>query len=440
MRIEAAGARDAGAHRPAGFPWLRTTRFSASYRDELSSETQWAAWLARLQAEDLTARRAELRNAGAENVAREFQRLASCGQQLNAALIKDATARKRLRVAAAVPDDYSIVQRLFGAYPLALPFLRQGIRAYQNEIRAAYAEGIPATTDKLGSRATMQLWRGPLTTAAHLDVETLTRDALGVPQLTAQQWQQLAQQHAPAWWIETAADYDKPGAILLSSRHAQIDSRQAVVYFDTSFTRFYGEVLPQLLYVMWFSERPSTSVLDPYAGRLDGLVWRVTLDAKGRPLFYDSIHSCGCYHMVYPAQSLSRKTAVTGDDEPFVFPQTSIPDMPIALRIATATHYLSRVLPLAQARAAGQQSYRLRRYDELRSLPLPDSAASSGQIYRSLFGVHGLISGSERAERWWLWPSGVASPGAMRQHGRQALAFTGMRHFDDADLAEQMFD
>jgi hypothetical protein len=32
------------------------------------------------------------------------------------------------------------------------------------------------------------------------------------------------------------------------------------------------------------------------------------------------------------------------------------------------------------------------------------------------------------------WPTGVSSPGAMRERGRQAIAFVGRRHFDDADL------
>ena len=45
----------------------------------------------------------------------------------------------------------------------------------------------------------------------------------------------------------------------------------------------------------------------------------------------------------------------------------------------------------------------------------------------------------ERAERFLFWPMGIASPGAMRQWGRQASALAGRRHFDDADLLERRF-
>jgi hypothetical protein len=34
---------------------------------------------------------------------------------------------------------------------------------------------------------------------------------------------------------------------------------------------------------------------------------------------------------------------------------------------------------------------------------------------------------------------GIESAGAMRQWGRQATAFVGRRHFDDADLFEKRF-
>ncbi len=71
-------------------------------------------------------------------------------------------------------------------------------------------------------------------------------------------------------------------------------------------------------------------------------------------------------------------------------------------------------------------------YDILRSLPTADG-------YHSLFGRYGLIAGTERPERFLLWPMGIRSPGAMRQWGRHATAFVGRRHFDDAFLIESLF-
>jgi hypothetical protein len=49
------------------------------------------------------------------------------------------------------------------------------------------------------------------------------------------------------------------------------------------------------------------------------------------------------------------------------------------------------------------------------------------------------VRGTERGERFLFWPMGIANAGAMRQWGRQATAFVGRRHFDDADLFEKRF-
>ena len=56
-----------------------------------------------------------------------------------------------------------------------------------------------------------------------------------------------------------------------------------------------------------------------------------------------------------------------------------------------------------------------------------------------MFGPDGLVAGSERAERFFFWPMGIASAGAMRQWGHHATAFVGRSHFDDADLIERRF-
>ena len=61
-------------------------------------------------------------------------------------------------------------------------------------------------------------------------------------------------------------------------------------------------------------------------------------------------------------------------------------------------------------------------------------------LERSLYGVDGLVAGSERPERDLFWPMGIESAGQMRQWGRHATAFVGRRHFDDADLIERRFD
>ena len=59
--------------------------------------------------------------------------------------------------------------------------------------------------------------------------------------------------------------------------------------------------------------------------------------------------------------------------------------------------------------------------------------------HKSAFLPSGLISGTERGERFLFWPMGIANPGAMRQWGTHATAFVGIRHFDDADLIDKRF-
>jgi hypothetical protein len=78
-------------------------------------------------------------------------------------------------------------------------------------------------------------------------------------------------------------------------------------------------------------------------------------------------------------------------------------------------------------------AYALADYGELRSLSDPKGSQ------RSMFGPDSLAPGTERLERFILWPTGVVSPGAMRQWGRHAVAFVGERHFDDPFSMDKMF-
>ena len=55
---------------------------------------------------------------------------------------------------------------------------------------------------------------------------------------------------------------------------------------------------------------------------------------------------------------------------------------------------------------------------------------------RAPFDRHGLLVGTGRLERFFLWPSGIRSPGAMRARGRRATAFVGRRHFDAPELLD----
>jgi hypothetical protein len=200
-------------------------------------------------------------------------------------------------------------------------------------------------------------------------------------------------------------------------------------------TRLGNDALLQLVYTVWFPARPARFPGDPFAGRLDGVIWRVTLDRDGAPLVYDSIHPCGCYHLFVPTARVAPRPPQDTIEEQALIVQT-LPALPVGARVTllieSGTHFLQRVLVDAPDGAAAR-GYRIASDDALRSLTLPAGGT------RSLFGPDGLVAGTERGERAFLWPLGIASAGAMRQWGRQPTAFIGRRHFDDADLLERCF-
>jgi len=50
--------------------------------------------------------------------------------------------------------------------------------------------------------------------------------------------------------------------------------RELAVYVHPAYTRYADRMLLQLVYTIWFPERPARGAVDFLAGRLDGLIWR----------------------------------------------------------------------------------------------------------------------------------------------------------------------
>lgn len=446
-KLENAGLHDAGAYRIPGFPFLRLTRFMASFTGELDSLEKRRTWVQALRIEDQQARESELRNLGVNTAGTDLDTLAGCGDALVANTLNRPEKFDQLLVRARVPDDYSVIARVFGLYPFAVPFLKQGIAGYHDKVRSNFAGSLHPAPGADLIIYTPEDKRNLSGQGGNL-FENVDRDPLGRPQISEQFKKQLFRMHAPVWWVEELTSDDRPGRPVWRNGERVITSDHAVVYTKIAHTRVDDQVLLQLVYVMWFPARTPDWVLDPYAGDFDALIWRVTLDAQGQPLMYDSIHGCGCYHYFFMARPLHKnpQDGWDGQDnqnsqnsqdsywqEPVLFPQADVPSPPLVLRLEAGTHYLRRVLPLHAVEDSKAQTYRLLPYSQLHSLP--DGRGG----YKSLFAENGLLPGSERLERFWLWPSGVISPGAMRQWGRHATAFVGRRHFDDPCLFEDLF-
>ena len=450
--VAAAGVRDAQYAPVAGFPYLRVDRLLASLRDRAGSDpAALETWVDRLRELDFESRRAEIGNLPRERVdtlpgmnralGRGFAvyRTRECGTLLAARDLAQPGVREALLEAAQVPDDYSTAMRVLGLYALTKVPFSKGVKRWEEEtVVASHLAG--ATRERPGTVRVRYAPPGSHAVARRVIAEVLARarfDPLGQPQVSTHELQALAAAYAPVYDVEIAADYDRFGALRWGRDAAvpEVQAAHSVVYTLPAFTRYRGEILLQLVYVIWFPERPPSSGNDLLSGRLDGVVWRVTLADDGEPLLYDTIHPCGCYHEFFPTARAHRRPAPDESEEwafvPQPLPRVSEGEHPL-LRIASATHYVERVTLVPGADSLVR--YELRPYDELRSLQRLDGGR------RSAFGADGLVGGTERGERFLFWPMGIASAGAMRQWGRHATAFVGRRHFDDADLIEKRFE
>ena len=439
-QVAQAGVGDALFTPIAGYPYLRIDRFLASEAVKPESGSDAIdVWIERLRQMDLDARRVEQRNlpkaaADAPGAASQ-RRLEDCSVLLVNTDLTDNSAHGQLLEVAQVPDAYSVTKRVFGLYPLTSLAFNAGVKDLHESMGAEFSRPFDALT--VEGRLTRYL-PPPGETVLSMDsaaslVAAAPTDALGVPVLSAADLQRLFDAFAPVYEIDVLGDDDRIGSVVWSNdERASVDVGRPAVYRRVSFTHFEEHTLVQLNYSVWFPSRPADGDFDLLSGSLDGITYRVTLGLDGRPLIYDSMHNCGCYHLFLPTERLKDKPPSTAHEEaPLIAQRVVLEKGRVVLRIAHTSHYLQR-LYFDSGTAAGRQ-YGLADDDSLRSLTL-----ASGNR-RSLFAPDGLVVGSERGERWLYWPMGITEPGAMRQWGHHATAFVGIRHFDDPDLIERYF-
>jgi hypothetical protein len=112
-------------------------------------------------------------------------------------------------------------------------------------------------------------------------------DALGIPQFSDRDREVLLATFAPVFELETTGEFDRFGPLQWRAGETpEVNVSRPTVYRRVAFTRYSGRTLVQLVYMIWFPERPQSSSLDPVSGKLDGIVFRVTLDQSGSPLVY----------------------------------------------------------------------------------------------------------------------------------------------------------
>lgn len=428
------------APRPVpGYPSLGTDRVLAAFDPLALDARERRDWLQRLQ--DAGELRDELLRAALQSRGIEVpvaSRPRDCGWSDADVMHASGPDWTGLASAAQVRDDYLATHRVLGLYPLSAVPVRLGIGSLQRDIAQTFATPL----DALPRAGVLQRY---VPTAPVADVPwtpgPAARDSFGVrvAALPQAQLAQLLDRYAPVLEIAVSGTFDRPGAPFFDATGGvSVDTAAPRAYSYARAMPLDGELRLQLVYVFWFAARPRRDAFDMLGGRLDGIVWRVTLDDAGEPLVYDAMHPCGCYHMLFPSPRLALRDSARERPEPPLVPQAAPSPGPgerVVLRLQSGTHYLQRVYagPVAEDDGIAEQRYARRPYRELYSVPSPRGV-------RSLFGPEGIVPGTQRKERFYLWPMGVRSPGAMRERGRQATAFIGRRHFDDASLLDDLFE
>ncbi|MFZ2311990.1 MAG: hypothetical protein WAV82_05170 [Methylobacter sp.] len=438
---------DAGTVRIAGLPHLRINRFLASLSDRVEmNQNAFAQWLENLRQLDETAKQLEFANLPAgqkstlmaelppgESFEQGVQR---CGKRLAKLDLSDPKHQRILLQQAKIPDAYQTWKRVVGAYPLTQYAAVVGIERLHRELNESFQR--PLAQQSVQGRL-MQYAPSQTESLTAADIAAILRPAydnpLAIPSLTPEQLRRLFESFAPIWEIDTHNDNDKIGMVMLDARdQPRINTTKPAVYTQHGFTRWHGKVLLQLIYQIWLPAREKTGLFDLYGGPLDSVIWRVTLSPEGAPIAFDSIHACGCYYLLFPGQGY-HAVAPKDNAEPVLSPM-SIPKIPagkrLLLRLATRTHYLRQIAVVPNAPGNTARFYAWQESEWLRSIPMQDGTR------HNLFGADGIINASQRNERFLLWPFGIASPGAMRQWGTHAIAFTGRRHFDDPFLLEKL--
>jgi hypothetical protein len=441
QRTGAAGVLDSGVFRVKNYPYLRVNRFLASFRGEVDDQPAFEAWMNRMQSLDQDARQYEIANLPDSAVeildavngrAGLYNKVAACGDLLKEADFQEIEHQQELRYRVSAPDEYIVLRRVLGIYPLTRLFISHGVSKWHAAAHKSFSNEPPDNWQRIRYVPDPKIdWPSMSQILA-----ATKRDALGIPVYSPEQRDSLFRMYAPVWEVQIQGNDDRIGTPIWTDRGVlDVDTRKPLTYTLLSFTRFGKQIRTQLNYIVWFPARPKKSDWDLYGGLLDGLNYRVTLDRDGFPLLYETVHNCGCYYKAYPTKRLQIRAKINYAEPPLIL---NAPDLDPSQNLVTVamesrTHYVQHLYSLSRESQLEAAAYSLADYGQLRSLSYSSAAR------RSMFNQYSLAPGSERLERFILWPTGVLSPGGMRQWGRHAVAFAGRHHFDDPFYMDRMF-
>ncbi len=435
--IHANQVADSRALRVEGFPYLRSTRYLQALARRAASPAAQGYVLEEMRRLDLAQRALELSRIPAGIFAALdrpalSEEIAACSQGFLAADNMRPHFFDQVQDGMDLDRDYSLWLRSVGLYPLTslvVDFFAQG----------AMAEMVAELRSPVDQAATKNLltFRPPGSDSATLpNLDELLgrsrRNPLLTLEITQEDLTALAHRFAPLLTIADGAEHDRFGRIVRHQGQFAVDGSDPVVYYYFSQTFIQGIPALQINYVLWFAERAKPA---PWfeQGVLDGLVVRVTLNWQGQPTFVDVALQCGCYHFVlFNGDLVSGLLAEAGGFKPFVAGTMPEPQAGERLQFAIKSgwHQIGQVSTALPAR--NQPTYQLLPYEGLEYFVDGDEVVS-------LFDDQGRVSGTNRLERFFLFPMGIPKVGAMRQRGRQPITLIGRAYFDDPDLFDNAF-
>lgn len=279
-------------------------------------------------------------------------------------------------------------------------------------------------------------------------------DVLGA---TREHWDLLAA-WAPRIVQETvdpsvhATSVDAIGRVRAASdQRIEIQPDAPAVYAYARELPIAGQRHIQLVWTLWYPESVAQDDQDAEAGHLEGVTLRATLDPwTRRPILFETLDACGCFHRVYPTQSLDAAArsehgrplvpelaagATCGDGPRPLLLGRIINDAPLGgrpvIHCAAGNHGIVDVSFEAgnvdEAAPDATADYELLAYDALEHLAVPGGGVTS------MFHENGLVKGAQRKEGMYFVPMGILSAGQPRQRGTQLLQFDDW-DFDDPDL------
>jgi len=424
-----------------GADFLRTDRFLASFAAELHSPQQYQDWLLALNRNAREALVIEWQRLGKKPALANVSGLAQlqaelyrCGQLLVAALTSSHTPQPHKQQLLEASQTASLYRSW--SQPLAklmAPSLRKAVSKELGhrhlQERQEYGRGNPIFDGGLKNHHIYGSAKRFPEQAVRDIVAQIPRDSLGLPRLSQTLQQQLLDLYSPYWALNSGAKNDIPGALEVSMYGPQVNTNKLSQYRYSSYSRWQGEVVLQLNYVVWFSRRRAEQGLDLLAGELDGLLWRVYLKADGNVLAYDAMHNCGCWYQLFINPRYAQPKRQNPKDEPAYVSKFWPGATPPLLLLEANSHQLIRPVRTAEwglykLSKLALEPLQQRNYTELRSRPI--------------FNQQGVINKSKRLERLLLWPTGVPNPGAMRVRNKHIIAFVGERYFDQPDLLQSL--